>query len=108
MPAFLWHHLVLEMDRGYAGGLVLARGADHVDRVAVPGVGVGHYRDIDRLRDPSGVVDHLGQSHQPDVGATQPRGRAAEPDHISRGEPGLLYQSGTERVVTARREDHLA
>ena len=83
-------------------------GPDHVDRVAVAGVGVGDHRDVDRLGDPSGVVDHLRKRHQPDVGAAETRCGAAETGHVRSREPGLLDQPRSQRVVAARSQHHLA
>jgi hypothetical protein len=71
MAALLGHDLVLEVDRRHAGRLVLAHGADHVDRVAVAGIGVRHHGNIHGLDDPPGVVDHLGHRHQSHVWPSQ-------------------------------------
>jgi hypothetical protein len=49
MPAFLGGDLVLDVECGDPRLLVLADRADHVDRVAVAGVGIGDDRDGDRL-----------------------------------------------------------
>ena len=52
VPALLRGHLVLDVDPGDPGRLVGADGADHVQRVAVAGVGVGDHRDVHAGRDP--------------------------------------------------------
>jgi hypothetical protein len=108
VPAPLRHHLILEVNRADPGGLVFTHGPDHVDRVTVAGVGVGDHRDVDRLRDPVRVVDHLRKRHQADVGAAKPRGGAAEPGHVRGRESGLLDQPRSESVVAARGQHHLA
>jgi hypothetical protein len=84
VPALLGHDLILEVDRGDSGGLVPANRPDHVDRVAIPGVGVGDQRQVDRLGDLAGVVDRLRHRQQPHIGAAQARRGGAEAGHVSR------------------------
>jgi hypothetical protein len=94
-------HLVLEVDAGHPGLLVLADRAHDVDRVAVAGVRVGDHRDVHRADDPAGVVDHLGAGEQAHVRAADQRGGGAEPGHVDGVEAGLLDQPGGQRVVGA-------
>jgi hypothetical protein len=87
--------------------LVLPHGADHVDGVAIAGIGVGDHRDLDRVHDPPSVVNHLRQGHQSDVGASQPGSRAPEAGHVGGGKPRLLHQPCPQRVEAARSQHHL-
>ena len=104
-PHFLGDDLVLEMDRGDTGLLVLLHRADHVDRVAVAGVGVGDERQLDGLSDAVRVVDHLASSSaRPTSGRPSDRRCGAEAGHVHRVESGFLDESSAERVVHARSE----
>ena len=61
MAALLRRDLILDMEPGDPGFLVLAHGADHIDRVAVAGIGVGDDRDrdgLDRQPDKADILDH--------------------------------------------------
>ena len=71
VPALLRHHLVLQVDAGHPGLLVLPHRAHYVDRVAVPGVGVGDHRHVDGRDDPAGVVDISAPRQQTDVRAAR-------------------------------------
>jgi predicted NUDIX family NTP pyrophosphohydrolase len=104
VSALLRQHLVLQVDAGHSRLLVQRDGAQHVDRVAVAGVGVGDHRDVDRRRHPPRVVDHLGAGQQADVGAADQRRRRPEAGHVDDVEPGLLDQPGGERVVRTGRD----
>jgi hypothetical protein len=108
VPALLGHDLILEVDRGDSGGLVPANRPDHVDRVAIPGVGVGDQRQVDRLGDLAGVVDRLRHRQQPHIGAAKAQRGGAEAGHVGRGETRFLRQARPERVVAPGSEHHLA
>ena len=71
VAALLRQYLIFEVETGHAGPLVLLHGPDHVDRVAVASVGVGHDRSIDCGADASGVVDHLGEPEEAHVGPAE-------------------------------------
>jgi hypothetical protein len=105
MPAALRRHLVLEMERRHPGRLVLADCAHDVERVAVAVVGVGDHGDADGLHETAGVVDHLAERQQPDVGASQERRRGAVAGHVHGFEARLLDQPRRQRVVGAGRDD---
>ena len=108
VPALLGHDLVLEMDGGDAGRLVLVDRADHVERIAVSRVGVRDHRDPDRLCDPPRVVNHLREGEQSNVGPAQPPRGGPEPGHIDRGKARLLDEPRAERVIAAGRQHHVA
>src|SRR5439155_23149697 len=56
VTALLRGDLILDVDGGHAGALVLLHGADHVDRVAVAGIGVGDHRQVPGGDDSRGVL----------------------------------------------------
>jgi hypothetical protein len=56
---------------GDTGLLVLLHRADHVDRVAVTGVGIGDERQLAGANDAVRVVDHLAHRHEADVGSAE-------------------------------------
>ena len=60
MAAFLGRDLVLDMESGDPRFFVFADRADHVDRVAIAGVGIGNDRDADRLDRQADKSDVLG------------------------------------------------
>ena len=101
MAAFLRRDLVLDMKPGDPGFLVLAHGADDIDRVAVAGIGVGDDRDryrLDRQPDKADIFDHR---QQPEIGVAA-GARVAAAGQVNRGEPGLLDKPRRQRVVGAR------
>ena len=108
MPAALGRHLVFDVQRRDAGLLVLLHGPYDVDRVAEAGVGVGDDRQGAGSCDATGVVDHLGHGHEPDVGTAEHRRRGAEARHVDGLETRLLDEAGAERVVHTRREHGIA
>jgi hypothetical protein len=68
-----WEGLVLELDRGDAGRLELAHGANDVDRGAVAGVGVGDQRHLaEGPHKHAGPLGHLGLGDQADVREAKP------------------------------------
>ena len=83
MAAFLRKALVLDMDAGDPGGLVLAHRAHDVQLVAVAGIGVGDDRQVDRGGDAAGVVHHLGHRDEAEIGIAQGRGGAGA-GHVDR------------------------
>ena len=88
--------------RGDPRLLVLADRADHVDRVAVAGIGIGDDRDADRLDRQPDKADILRQGEQPEIGiAVRPRIAAA--GQIDRLEPGLLDEPRRQGVIGPRR-----
>ena len=93
MTAPLRRHLVLEVDAGDAGALVVLDGADHPDGVPVPGVGVGDHRDLHGRDDPPRVANHLGPVEKAHVGAAEQRGGGPEPGHVDGGEPRRLDET---------------
>ena len=107
VAALLGGHLVLDVDPGDPGRLVGADGADHVQRVAVAGVGVGDHRDVDAVGDPPGAGGHLGHGQQANVRPPDRPRRGAEPGHVHGREPGLLHEPGGQRVERPRRHDGL-
>jgi hypothetical protein len=89
MAAFLRAHLILDVECRDPGFLVFADSADHVDRIAIAGIGIGDDRDADRLDRQSDKANILGQGQQSEIGiAVGPRIAAA--GQINRCEPGLL------------------
>ena len=68
MPAFFGRDLVLDVERGDPRLLVFADRADHVDCVAVAGIGIGDDRDADRLDRQPDKADILGQGQQAEIG----------------------------------------
>ncbi len=107
MAALLGQDLILDMDASDAGPFVLLHGADHIDLVAVAGVGICNHREVDRRGDASGIVDHFGHAQQPDVRTTEQRCRCAEAGHVHSSEVGLFDQPGTEGVVTTWQHERL-
>lgn len=107
MAPALRRHLVLEVDARDAGPLVVLDGADHTDRVSVPGVGVRNHRDLHGAGDASRVVDHLRSIEQTHVGAAEERGRRPEPRHVEGREPRGLDEPRRQRVESAGRKDRL-
>lgn len=91
--------LVLDVDRGHAGLLVLAdRAADVVD-AAVAGVTVGDDREVRRLDDPLRVLDHLGHRDHLEVREAELAEHRRVARHVSGVDSGHLRQSGVEGVV---------
>ena len=108
VAAALGRHLVLEVEPGDAGRLVLADRAHHVERVAVAVVGVGDHRDPDGLHEPPRVAGHLVEREQADVGPPEQRRRRAEARQVDGREARLLDQPRRQAVVGARRQHRLA
>ena len=101
MAAFLGRDLVLDVEPGDPGFLVFAHRADHVDRVAVAGIGVGDDRDADRLDREADEMHVLDHGQQAEIGiAARPRKAAA--GQVHRLEPGRLDQPRGQGVVGAR------
>src|SRR5207248_9332672 len=101
MPAFFGRELVLDVERGDPRLLVFADRADHVDCVAVAGIGIGDDRDADRLDRQPDKADILRQGKQAEIGiAVGPRISASR--QIDRFEPGLLDEPRPQRVIGSR------
>ena len=105
VAALLGQHLVLDVDTGDSGLLVLLHRAQDVDLVAVAGVGVGHDGKVGCVGDAAGVVDHLGEPEQADVGATEQGCSGTETSHVHGVEAGLFDEPSAERVVAAGQDD---
>jgi len=71
--AALRPHLVLEHQAGHTRALERAHRVMNVDRIAVPGVGVGEQQQIRAQRDRARGGDVFFQAHQPHVGLAKPR-----------------------------------
>jgi hypothetical protein len=107
MAAFLGADLVLDVECGDPRLLVLAHRADHVDRVAIAGVGIGDDRDRDRLDRQPDKADILRQGEQSEIGIAV-RSRIAAAGQIDRLEPGLFDEPRRQRVVGPRRHREAA
>ena len=79
--------------------------ANHVQFVAVTGVGVGDHRNIDGTHDAGRVGDHLGHGHQAEIRITVRRGGAGA-GHVDRWEAGLSDEPGGDAVIGARSDHH--
>ena len=101
MAAFFRADLVLDMKAGDPGLLVFAHGADHVDGIAVAGVGIGDDRDPDRLDGAADEQHVLGQAQQAQIGVAAGAGIAAA-GQIDRGETGGLDEPRGQGVIGAR------
>ena len=100
MAAFLGRNLVFEVKAGDPRLLVFAHRADHVERVAVAGIGVGDDRDPDRLDRHPDKANILAKRQQAQIGvAVRPRIAAA--GQVDRLEPGLLDKPRRQGVVRA-------
>ncbi len=71
MAAALGHLLVLNVTGGDARALVGANGAGDVHGVAVAGVGVGDHRQLHRVGDASGLLDHFSEAQKTEIGNAQ-------------------------------------
>ena len=105
MPALLGETLILDVHAGDAELLVFAHGTDHVQLVAVSGIGIGDHRDIDGRRDAASVGGHLAHGDQTVVGVAQRR-RCPRAGHVDGGKAGALDGTGADAVVGARRRQH--
>ena len=79
--AFLGEELVLDVDGGHPGGLVLFDGAVDVKGIAVTGVSVAYHRNFHCISDIARVLDHFGLCQQPNVGVS-PLGGCARACHV--------------------------
>ena len=107
VAALLGHHLILQLDDGHAGLLVLADGADDVDGVAEAGVGVGDDGHAGGLHHVGGTHDHLAHAHQAHVGLAQVAGGLAVAGHIDGVKAQLADDLAGEHVVGAGGDDGL-
>jgi hypothetical protein len=97
--------LVLDVDGGDPGLLVLPdRAADVVD-AAVAGVTVGDDRQVRRLDLPFRVLDHLAHVDHLQVREAKLAQDRRVARHVDGVVAGHLRQAGVQRVVGARRED---
>ncbi len=99
VAAALGRLLVLQVDARHAARLVVVHRADHVDRVAVAGVGICDHRDGDRLRHAPGVLDHLAARQQRHIGTAEQGAGGGEAAHVDDVEAGLLDQPSGQPVV---------
>ncbi len=100
VPAFFRRHLVLDVEGGDPGLFVFPDRADHVERVAVAGVGIGDHRDSHRLDRQPDKAHVLRERQQAEIGiAVRPRIAAA--GQVDRLEAGLLDEPRGERVISA-------
>ena len=98
MAAFLRAAPGPRCERGDPRLLVFADRADHVDRIAVAGVGIGDDRDADRLDRQPDKADILRKGEQAEIGiAVGPRIAAA--GQIDRLEPSLLDEPRRQSVL---------
>ncbi len=89
------------METGDPGLLVFAHGADHVDRIAVAGIGIGDDRDRDRLDGAADELDILGQAQQAEIRVAA-GARIAAAGQIHRRKPGRFDEPRGQRVIGAR------
>ena len=101
MPAFLGADLVFEVEGGDPGLFIFAHRADHVERVAIAGIGVGDDRDLDRLDGAADEAHILAKRQEPHIGiAVRPRIAAAR--QIDRPKPGLFDEPRRQSIVGPR------
>ena len=100
----LRRRLVLDVDRGDAGLLVLADGAADVVNAAVAGVTVGDDREVRRFDDPLCVLDHLGHRDHLEVREAELTQNRRVARHVRGVQPRHLGEPGVEGVVDARGE----
>ena len=90
MAALFGHDLIFDVNGGDASALVLLHGADHVERIAVAGVGIGNYAERPRpgrcgARCPPSASSSAGRRR-----AAEQRRRCAKAGHVHGGKSGLL------------------
>lgn len=108
MAALLGHDLVLELNDGDAGLLILADGALHVDSVAEAGVGVGDDEGVaGSFHGVGSAHDHFAHGHQADVGLAEVGGALAVAGHVHGVEAEVRNDLRGECVVAAGGDDEL-
>src|SRR3989475_302337 len=101
MAAALGPDLILQEHAGCTGVDQLVHRADHVQRVAVAGVGVDNDRDLDRAADAIRGRHHLGLREVAEVRQAELRGRHAVAGAEGQGKAGALHELRAQRVVHA-------
>ncbi len=101
MAAALGEILVLELDGVGAGALELANGTDHVERVAVAGVGVDDEMGIDAIANERQCLGHFGHADQADVRPAKPGVGDGGPGDVKRSKAHLRRHQRSERIVDA-------
>ena len=84
VAALLGHDLVLQLNDGHAGLLILPNGAHYIDGVAETGVRIGDHGDAGALHHVGGPGHHLAHGHEAHVGLAQMAGGLAVAGHIHR------------------------
>ena len=108
VAALLGHDLVLELNDGDAGLLILADGALHVDGVAEAGVGVGDDEGVaGSFHGVGSAHDHFAHGHQADVGLAEVGGALAVAGHVHGVEAEVSNDLRGESVVAAGGDDEL-
>ena len=97
-------HLVFEEQPGGAGAVIEFDGAQHVQRVAVTGVGVDQHRPRGQATDAPRRVGHLGLGQIAEVGLAEQRGGDAESAHEQHIEAGLVRQACAHAVIDAAQD----
>jgi hypothetical protein len=107
MAATLRPYLIPQHQTIDAGGLERADDKEHVDRIAVAGVGVSRQRNVHAGRDIARGVQVLLEPHQPDIGPAEVGLRQSGTRDAGGFEPHLLHQPGGEPVVNPRLDQDL-
>jgi hypothetical protein len=95
----LGRDLVLHVDARHPGVLVPLDAPVDVGDGLAHLVGVDDEGDRDHLRDPVGLLDHLGGGEHPVVGDGVVHHRGGVAAHVAGGEPDLFDDPGGERAV---------
>ena len=101
VPATLRAHLVFDMTTCDTGTFVGLDGSHDVHGVAIPGIGIGDQGDFNRLGDASGLVEHLGKAHQPEIGHPKACMGNAGAGHVQGIEPRPFHTAGQIGIVDA-------
>ncbi len=106
MATPLRKHLILQLDRGDTGVVVLPHGANNVEPGAVAGVGIGDQRHIaERGDDHPRALGHLGLGDEADVGQREARRRHAGSGQVGRDVSGAAGELSGYPVENAWGDD---
>ena len=98
-------HLVFEEAPGRPGVDERAHGADHVQGIAVAGVGVDEDGDVHRAADVAGPLDDLGLGEEAEIGLADERGGDGVAGDEGEREAGPLGDLRRQRVVDAGEDE---